>query len=142
MKHLIIVPLLTLAFILAACTGPVTKDNIRQNPVYSKTFSVNQAYQQVFDVLLKNSQSCYLNRPSSIQLTLVGNRDNGNKTANITLEYVYAMAEQDVILMLDITALRDEETRVNVYASRKGDAAKVDIIQKWLDDKDAELACA
>lgn len=138
MKYLLLICLLT----LVAC-APITKQSIRQAPAYSVSFTVSQPYQQVFDVLLKRSQACYLDQPTSKQLTLVGNRDNGKQTANITMEYVYAMAEHDVILMLDIVAGEDnKQTKVNVYASRKGDVKKVDIIQKWLNDPRDQLACA
>ena len=141
MKQIIILSLLLLSICISACSGPITKQKIRQDPAYSTSFTVNQPYQRVFDVLLKRSQFCYLDQPTSKQQTLVGNRDNGKKAANITLEYVYAMAEHDVILMLDITAEEETKTRVNVYASRKGDAEKVDIIQKWLDDPQNKAGC-
>ncbi|MDH3326541.1 MAG: hypothetical protein OEM38_07485 [Gammaproteobacteria bacterium] len=138
MKYLILMSLV----VLTACSGPITKESIRQNPAYATTFSVKQSYQQVFDNLLKQSRTCYLNQPTTKQLTVVGSRDNGTKTANITLEYVYAMAEHDVILMLDMTYEADKQTLVNVYASHKGDKNKADIIGKWLTDPAEKHSCA
>ena len=142
MKYLLIISI----FVLVACTAPISKESIRTNPAYATTFSVNQPYQQVFDKLLKNTRTCYLDKPTKVQLTLEGNRDNAKKTANITMEYVYAMAEHDVILMLDMTSEENGITRVNVYASRKGDKPKADIVEKWLSepisDQENKLDCA
>ena len=138
MKYLFILLLLA----LGACSGPITKDSIRLDPAYSTIFNVDKPYQQVFDKLLKKSQSCYLDQPNSKQLTLVGNRDNGKKTANITLEYVYAMAEQDVILMLDIRAVEDRKTTVNVYASKKHDTTEANRFEKWLANSAEQSGCA
>jgi len=138
-----ILPFVVLSVLLfSACSAPVSKDSIRLEPAYSTSFMVNKPYQHVFAVLLKRSQACYLERPTSRQQTLVGNRDNGKKTANITLEYVYAMAGRDVILMVDIKAEQADKTRVNVYASRKDDVKKADIFEKWLDDPQKQQGCA
>ena len=138
MKYLILVSLLA----LAAC-APITKQNIHTDPAYSNTFTVSQPYQQVFDVLLKRSQACYLDRPTSKQLTLVGNRDNRNKTANITMEYVYAMAEHDVVMMIDITAGDDnKQTQISVYAHRRADVKKAELFEKWLNDPRNQVGCA
>ena len=137
MKYIIIISVV----FLAAC-APVTKETLRQDPAYISVFSVNQPYQEVFDRLLKKSRSCYLDKPTSAQLTLVGNRNNGDRTANITLESVYAMAEHDVLLMLDIQYEQDDQTKVRVYASNKRDKRKVDIIEEWVSDLRNQIGCA
>ena len=156
MKFLIAISILA----LVACSGPITKKTLRQDPAYTTSFTVNQPYQQVFEVLLNRSKACYLDRPTSKQLILLDKRDYGKKTAYITLEYVYAMSQLDVILLIDITSVASgkgesaaqnqgnsaeggaESTRVNVYASRKKDVKKADIIEKWLSDPRNQLGCA
>ncbi len=152
MKYFTIASLFLVAVLVVGCSAPITKESVRQDSAYKTSFVVSQPYQQVFDVLLKRSQACYLDRPNSKQLTLVGNRDNGKKTANIVLEYVYAMAEHDVILLVDIRAQQDAQTlpaktqaaktQVNVYASRKGDVKKADVFEKWLADPRGQVGCA
>lgn len=137
MKYLLLIPLLA----LTACSAPITKDSIRHDPVYTKTVSVDKPYQIVFADLLKKSRACYLDQPFKKQLTLVGNRDNGKKTANITLEYVYAMAEHDVIMMVDITSVEKNKTQVNVYTSDKSYKPKVDRVGEWATNVALDALC-
>ena len=132
---------LILILLLTACAAPVTKESIRSHAAYSTTHAVNQPYQKVFASLLKQSRNCYLNKPTDTQLTLVGNKNNGAKTANITLEYVYAKLEHDVIVMIDLKRESVDKTTVNVYTSRKNEKSKVDVVKKWIDNPGFKEIC-
>jgi len=137
MKYLLLGYLL----FLGACSGPITKENIRLSSAYSTTFSIEQPYQKLFAEILAKSRACYLNTPTKTQLTLVGSRNNADKTANITLEYVYAMAEHDVILMIDFLSEQDNSTKITVFASNKSDKKKADIVRDWLTTSGKSKSC-
>ncbi|HFE37151.1 MAG TPA: hypothetical protein ENK06_01865 [Gammaproteobacteria bacterium] len=116
---------------LGACTAPITKDQLRKQPAQKSSFEVDKPYQQVFAGLLKQTRACYLNKPTVHQITVVGNRDNGEKTANITIEEVYAMAEHDAYLMIDLVSKGKNMTQVSVYASKTDAKNEVKSVKAW-----------
>ncbi|MCF6320086.1 MAG: hypothetical protein L3J83_12570 [Proteobacteria bacterium] len=118
-------------FGFAACTAPITKDQLRQHAPQKINFEVDQPYQQVFAGLLAKTRACYLDKPSVRQITVVGNRDNGTKTANIAVEEVYAMAEQDAYLLIDVVSKAKNLTQVSVYASTVKAKNEIKSVKSW-----------
>ena len=102
---------------LSACVAPITKDQLRQHASNKVDFEVNRPYQQVFSDLLGQTRSCYLNKEQKRQITVVGNRDNSLKTANITIEEVYAMAGHDAYLVIDLMSKNENLTQVSAYVA-------------------------
>ena len=116
---------------LNACVAPITKDQLRQESSHKVDFEVNQPYQQVFSQLLAQTRSCYRDKPQVRQITVVGNRDNGKKTANITIEEVYAMAGHDAYLVIDVVSKKDNLTQVSAYASTVKAKDEVRSVKSW-----------
>ena len=115
----------------AACTAPITKDHLREQAPHKVNFEIDQPYQQVFSDLLAKTRACYLNKPTVRQITVVGNRDNGKKTANIIIEEVYAMAERDAYLLIDIVSKTKNLTQVSVYASTVKAKNEIESVKSW-----------
>ena len=88
--------------------------------------------------MLANGQTCYLSRPADQQLTFVGQKDLGKKTANITMEYIYAMAEHDVILMADLVSVDETSTNVTIYTSDLNRKADVGLMANWAIESNQE----
>lgn len=116
---------------LSACVAPITKDHLRQNAGHKVDFEVKRPYQQVFSQLLAQTRSCYLNKAQVRQITVVGNRDNGRKTANITVEEVYAMAEHDAYLVIDLISKNENLTKVSAYISTIKAKNEVNSVKTW-----------
>ena len=102
---------------LSACVAPMTKDQLRQHASNKVDFEVNRPYQQVFSDLLGQTRLCYLNKEQKRQITVVGNRDNSLKTANIIVEEVYAMAGHDAYLVIDLMSKNENLTQVSAYVA-------------------------
>ena len=119
---------------LAACTAPITKDHLRQQAAENINFEVKQPYQQVFADLLAKTRACYLHKPTVRQITVVGDRDNGKKIANITVEEVYAMAEHDAYLVIDVVSKTESVTQVSAYIARKEAANEIKALKSWVLD--------
>lgn len=132
-RFLIPVCILMMVLLPACSVKPITKQSVRENPEYQLEFSVQKPYQQVFADILANTKACYLLKPtSSEQLTVDGKRNNANKTANITVEHVYAMAEQEVYLMVDLVSKSESETVVTAYTSDYSARTRVDVVKAWV----------
>ena len=116
---------------LNACVAPVSKDQLRQHAIHKVDFEVNRSYQQVFTALLTQTRKCYLDKEQKRQITVVGNRDNGLKTANITIEEVYAMAEHDAYMVIDITYQNENLSTVSAYGSRRNSSEEIMSIKSW-----------
>ena len=116
---------------LSACVAPITKDQLRQESNHKVSFEVKRPYQQVFSDLLAQTRSCYLDKAQVRQITVVGNRDNGKKTANITVEEVYAMAEHDSYLVIDLVSKNKNLTQVSAYASTVKAKNEVKSVKTW-----------
>jgi len=119
-----------------ACVAPITIDQLRSNGGHNISFEVNQPYQKVFADLLAQTRACYLNQPQVRQITVVGNRDNANKTGNITVEEVYAMAEHDAYLVIDVLSKNEKLTNVEAYIADKRAKAELESIKSWLSAKE------
>jgi len=117
---------------LSACVAPITKDQLRQHSNHKVSFEVKQPYQQVFSGLLAQTRNCYLDKAQVRQITVVGNRDNGKKTANITVEEVYAMAEHDAYLVIDLVSKNKHLTQVSAYASTVKAKNEVKSVKTWV----------
>jgi len=116
---------------LSACVAPITKDQLRQESSHKVDFEVKRPYQQVFSQLLAQTRSCYRDKSQVRQITIVGNRDNGKKTANITVEEIYAMAEHDAYLVIDVVSKKDNLTQVSAYASTVKAKDEVRSVKSW-----------
>ena len=117
--------------LMSCATPPITKEYIRNNPVEKSAFIVNKPYQEVFATLLAQSRACYRDTPFKEQLIVSGNRNNADKNANISISHVYAMAEQDVYIMIDLSAMSPNQTSVVAYTSDAKARAKLKIIKQW-----------
>jgi len=117
---------------LSACVAPITKDQLRQNSKHTVDFEIKRPYQQVFSQLLAQTRKCYLDKPQVRQITVVGNRDNGKKTANITVEEVYAMAEHDAYLVIDVVSKNENLSQVSAYVSTVKAKDEVDSVKSWV----------
>jgi len=114
---------------------PVTKDNIRQLAEHKTTFEIAKPFPKVFDNLMTASNKCYLNQPNEEQITVWGEKNNAHKTANIRIEHVYAMTPHEMYIMVDLKAVGDKTTVVDVYNA--DDSAKDSLInyKNWADQK-------
>jgi len=122
---------------LSGCVAPITKDQLRQHSSYKVDFEINKPYQQVFSDLLRQTRVCYLNKPTKRQITVVGNRDNGKKIGNIMVEEVYAMAEHDAYLLIDVVSKTENLTTVSAYISAKAQE-EVDSVKAWATENSKE----
>ena len=103
-------------------TAPVTKDNIRTLAAEKTTFEVNKPFQQVFANMMSASKQCYLYKHTREQMTVAGEKNNRDKTANIRIEHIYAMKPHEMYIMVDVKSLTDNKTQVDVY--NKDESAK------------------
>lgn len=123
--------LLSCLLLLNACVAPITKDQLRQQASYKVDFEVKRPYQEVFSDLLAQTRTCYLNKEQKRQITVVGNRDNGLKTGNITVEEVYAMAEHDAYLVIDLASKNKNLTQVSAYIATSNAQKEVNSVKSW-----------
>ena len=129
-----------LAMVSVAC-APITESVIREEPKGKVEFSVEDRYQNVFDTILAQSKTCFLKQPTQAQLTVTGTRINRDKTASITVAHVYEMAERDVYLLTDITAMGDQNTLVKTYYKSLGSEKRAKAVKNWVlnNEKGCEL---
>jgi len=136
MKTITLLALILCFFV--ACTAPISKKVLREKPAYSVKFEVNKQYQRIFQSLLDQTRACYLHKPLKHQITVVGKRNNADKTANIVVEHVYAMANHDAYLMIDFKSLDEGRTEVEVYTSDSQANKEVDGIKSWATSSDTQ----
>jgi len=118
--------------IMAGCSAPITKDHLRQQASERTQFEVAKPYQQVFATILSQTRACYSQRPSVRQITVVGLRDNGKKTANVVVEEVYALTGRDAYLVIDVVSKSEVLTQVSVYASPNAAMKDVKSVRSWV----------
>jgi len=136
-RFVTLVCLILVVFSTACSLKPITKETVRSNAEYQLEFTVDKPYQQVFADLLANTKACYLLKPtSSEQLTVDGKRNNGKKSANITVEHVYAMAEHEVYLLIDLVSNTDNSTGVVAYTSDYSARKRINAVKAWATSND------
>lgn len=117
--------------VMTACSAPITKDHLRQQASEKTQFEVAKPYQQVFAKILSQTRACYSQKPSVRQITVVGLRDNGKKTANVVVKEVYALAGEDAYLVIDVVSKTRVLTQVSVYASQNAAKKEVESVKSW-----------
>lgn len=118
---------------LSAC-GPVTVKSLKERPVGTLSFEVNQAYQDVYHKILKQARVCYLNKSIDEQIIIRDKRINKDKTGNITMAYVYGMQPEQVFITIDTISLDENRTSVKVWHASRQYKKQVNAIPQWVED--------
>ncbi len=124
-------------FALVAC-GPVTIKSLKQRPVGTLTFEVDQRYQDVYRKILAQTRKCYLHKPIDEQLIIKDIRNNKAKTGHITLAYVYAMQPEQIFITIDTISLDENKTSVKIWYASRQYKKQINAIPQWVED-DSEL---
>lgn len=117
----------------SAC-APTTELSLRSSGTHKRSFTVEQPYQAAFQTVLDKARACFLYQPIDVQLTVVGNRVNRDRTGEVVVAEVYGATSREVFLMIDFEAVTDKETLVNAYAGSRKGMPYVMSIQSWLDN--------
>jgi len=128
---------LVLIAALSAC-GPVTVKSLKERPVGTLSFEVAQPYQDVYHKILQQARVCYLNKPIDEQIIIRDRRINKDKTANITLAYVYALKPEQVFMTIDTIFLDENRTSVKIWHASRQYKKQVAAIPQWVEDGSAK----
>lgn len=134
MRHIIVVAVL--AIIASAC-APVTETTLRQSEDKQRSFNIDQRYQTVFQTILDKSRACFLEIPGPSQFTVVGNRVNRDKVAEVVVAEVFGPKSREVLMLIDVIYLNDQETQVRSYHSSRRADLYVANIRAWLDKENS-----
>ena len=106
---------------------PVTRDNMPEKAAHTATFTVDKGLLETFGNLMQASKQCYLYQPFDEEITVWGEKNNGKRTGNIRIEHVWAMAEHEMFIMIDMKEVDGKSTEVVVY--NKDDTAQESLKQ-------------
>ena len=114
---------------------PVTKNNIRDGVTNIVSFEVNKPFQTVFSNLMSASNKCFLDQPFNEQITVWGERNNSNNTANIRIQHVYAKKSREMYIMVDIASIGDKQSKVSVYSPDSNAVESMKRYKTWANNK-------
>jgi hypothetical protein len=119
-----------LCFFVAGC-GPQSATELRANPYQHTTFEVSAPYetiyQRVYEKAHLNFYGGFMGSRYRVEHALFAQR----KTANVSM-FVETHMHDAMLLTIDISAVNDSQTRVDVYRTRDAYAEKFAIeVPNW-----------
>jgi hypothetical protein len=128
--------------IVACCIGlgvsacaPMTDDMLRKvDEQKQRSFNVDSDFHAVFQAMLDKSRACFLNVPGDAQYTVVGNRIEPGRSAEIVVAEVYGPKSREALMLIDVIAINQSETQVRSYHSSRRMDDYVANLRVWLTD--------
>lgn len=118
--------------------APLTAQDLRSGEVRKQVLKVDEPYQAVFQRLAKQVRQCYFTSRMKSQSTVTASKDNHSRVASIELTRLYGADGSRVSMLVDVTALAENQTEVSIYATYpyRSDARQV---ARWA--KPGKLSC-
>ena len=101
----------------AIACAPITSQSIGVGHAVATDIRVSEPYQAVFKRVANQLRQCQFYTPMGAQHTVVGEKHNHLRQANIRLIRLYGPTSQDVSMLIKVEAISDTESSVGIHAT-------------------------